>query len=329
MALLFDRTLSGDAGPTLARPAAGRSAGPAAASRCVEIGLVNNMPDAALRATERQFVDLIGAAAGAANVRLRFTTLDGIARGPAARDHLAARYEPLGEVLRQGLDALIVTGCEPRADRLPQEPYWDELARLIDWAERNTLAAIWSCLAAHAAVLHLDGIERRRLPEKRFGLFECVRAAEHPILEGTSAGLRVPHSRWNDLREGDLKAHGYQVLTRSLEAGVDTFAKRWGSDFLFFQGHPEYEPDTLFREYRRDLGRFARGERPDPPRLPTGYLEPATERSLEAATALRQGAALPEGDPSVRFRTALIDSGRRAARTVYGNWIRGLAARKA
>jgi homoserine O-succinyltransferase len=38
---------------------------------CIEIGLVNNMPDAALEATERQFVELIRAATTDAVVRLR------------------------------------------------------------------------------------------------------------------------------------------------------------------------------------------------------------------------------------------------------------------
>ena len=38
---------------------------------CIEIGLVNNMPDAALEATERQFVELIQAATNDIIVRLR------------------------------------------------------------------------------------------------------------------------------------------------------------------------------------------------------------------------------------------------------------------
>ena len=37
----------------------------------IEIGLVNNMPDAALQATERQFSSLLEAASGRLDVRLR------------------------------------------------------------------------------------------------------------------------------------------------------------------------------------------------------------------------------------------------------------------
>jgi len=39
-------------------------------ANCIDIGLVNNMPDAALKATERQFLTLLDAAADGMVVRL-------------------------------------------------------------------------------------------------------------------------------------------------------------------------------------------------------------------------------------------------------------------
>ena len=61
------------------------------------------------------------------------------------------------------LDGLIVTGTEPKSKNLDDEPYWAALPQVIDWAREHTHSTIWSCLAAHAAVLHTDGIERRPL----------------------------------------------------------------------------------------------------------------------------------------------------------------------
>ena len=76
---------------------------------------------------------------------------------------------------------------------------------------------------------------------------------------------------------------GYRLLTRSAAAGADAFVReeQGGSLFVFFQGHPEYETDTLAREYRRDVGRFLRGEREHYPAAPEGYFN-------DAATALVQ-----------------------------------------
>ncbi len=61
------------------------------------------------------------------------------------------------------LDGLIVTGTEPRAPSLSRRAV---LGLALDAARRlgartTRVSTVWSCLAAHAAVLHLDGIGRR------------------------------------------------------------------------------------------------------------------------------------------------------------------------
>ena len=72
-------------------------------------------------------------------------------------------------LLADRLDGLIVTGTEPRAPLLQEEPYWPTLTKVVDWAEEHTVSTIWSCLAAHAAVLHLDSVQRRPLRKKHQG----------------------------------------------------------------------------------------------------------------------------------------------------------------
>src|SRR6185312_8201924 len=76
------------------------------------IGLVNNMPDPALEATEQQFGALLHAAAGPRTVRLRFSSLPELIRGPAARERIDSSYWALDELLAERPDALIVTGTE-------------------------------------------------------------------------------------------------------------------------------------------------------------------------------------------------------------------------
>jgi homoserine O-succinyltransferase len=304
----------------------------AAAPDVIEIGLVNSMPDAALEATERQFIDLVESAAGDLPVRLRFFSLPEVPRGERGRRHVEASYGEIEEVHNGGrLDALIVTGTEPRAASLADEPYWPALGDLIDWAERNTISTVWSCLAAHAAVLHLDGIRRHPLAEKCIGVFDCAATGVHPLTRGLPS-LAVPHSRHNELREVELVAHGYEVLTRSPLAGVDAFIKQCNSLFVCFQGHPEYDAVSLLGEYRRDIGRFLRGERDAYPAMPYGYFDPATEAVLigfrDRALADRREALLAEL-PLAAAEQSLTGAGRPAARQLYRNWFGWVAARKA
>jgi homoserine O-succinyltransferase len=74
---------------------------------------------------------------------------------------LHAEYANISCLQGTKLDGIIVTGMEPGVGPLTEEPYWRAFADLIDCSERNTTSSIWSCLAAHAVVLHRDGIARR------------------------------------------------------------------------------------------------------------------------------------------------------------------------
>ena len=70
------------------------------------------------------------------------------------------------------------------------------------------------------------------------------------------------------MNEQELTRKGYQALTGDAEIGVDIFIKQKQSLFVFLQGHPEYEDDSLAREYRRDMNRFLRREQEALPAFP-------------------------------------------------------------
>jgi homoserine O-succinyltransferase len=301
----------------------------------ITIGLVNNMPDTAWEATERQFITLVREAAGRANVRLKLFSLTDLPRADHVRHELAERYHDLSELWDTRLDGLIVTGTEPRAANLKDEPYWASLAKLVDWARQHTASTIWSCLAAHAAVLHADGIERRPLADKQFGVFDYDVLATHPMMKAAGPQIRVPHSRWNDLPETALASCGYRILTRSAVAGVDMFAapeRGFYSSFLFFQGHPEYEAGTLLREYRRDIGCYLRGEREHYPGMPQGYFN---DQATDLVNAFRLRAVGARRDdliadfPMRALEAGLEVSWRRSAIGVYERWLDLLKERKA
>jgi homoserine O-succinyltransferase/O-acetyltransferase len=314
----------------------GRSASELNAANCVTVGLINNMPDAAFEATERQFAELLREAAPARVVLLKLFAIPRVPRGEDLRQALAGKYRDIAELWDTPLDGLIVTGTEPRARNLKDEPYWDTLSAVVDWARDHTASTIWSCLAAHAAVLHTDGIERQALTEKQFGVFDCRLAANHPMTQHFPEPLLVPHSRYNGLSEDALVSSGHKILARSATAGVDVFAKQDGSFFLYFQGHPEYDADTLFREYRRDVARFLSGERETYPALPQNYFDDVATALAEAfrerAIAGRRSELMADF-PKHALETGLQNSWRfswrSAALGVYEKWVEFLSARKA
>jgi len=290
----------------------------------IVVGLVNNMPDTALEATEAQFSDLLRAAAGTRAVQLRLTSFPEVPRGADARARIARSYWPIETLLAERPEALIVTGTEPIAPRLADEPYWPRLTALLDWADQHALASIWSCLAAHAAVEHLDGITRQRLAEKRCGVYSHSLLAGHPLLRGVAAPLPMPHSRWNDLPVESLRAARYAILSSSPETGADAFVRHARSLMLFFQGHPEYDDTTLLKEYRRDVGRYLNGQQAHYPTLPYGYLSARASVLLgefrERALAQRAPELIHQF-PFAAVAAALSNSWRPAAVMIYRNWL--------
>lgn len=258
--------------------------------RPLVVGLVNNMSDGALRATETQFCGLLRRAAPHSfDVTVRFFSLAEVRRSDETRAYMCGRYEPVDQLERGGVDALVVTGAEPRCAEFEDEPYWPSLARIIDWAEAEEVPTVWSCLAAHAAVWRRYRIPRRRSEAKRNGVFTLQKAAGRPLLEGAPAAPVAPHSRWNDLDGAELEAAGLEILTFCDEVGVDTFARTGPATSLFFQGHPEYDAGALGREYVRDVSRYLRGQHPFLPPPPRNYFDrPALAALADLSTRLQR-----------------------------------------
>jgi homoserine O-succinyltransferase len=300
-------------------------------ARCIRIGLLNNMRDAALEATERQFLTLLNAASDGILIRLSFHALPEIPRSEARRRHLSRSYSR--ENLWNGhLDGLIVTGREPQTPNLRDEPYWEGLTRVLEWADAHTHSTIWSCLAAHAAVLHMDGIGRRKSDTKYVGVFQCQQLSDHHLTVNTPLRVRMPHSRWNDLPEDDLRTAGYGVITRAQDAGVDTFVKQRKSLFVFFQGHPEYESETLLLEYRRDIRRYLRGETDKYPTIPRNYFGKDAALALAAiqarAMSARSEGLLSDVDNAVGAGM-ILNTWCSTAACLYTNWLAHICRQKA
>jgi homoserine O-succinyltransferase len=293
------------------------------------IGLINNMPDAALQATERQFMRLLKQAA-AADIRIDFHcfSLPSVGRSLAASSRIETHYTDITELDRLPIDGLIVTGAEPNAADVSDEAYWRDLTDLVDWAKDNTRSTIWSCLAAHAAVLHLDRIERKRLETKCSGVYDCINVSSHWLTQGLPSPFKIAHSRLNELRADELRESDYQLLSHATRGGVDGFAKNVGSQFIFFQGHPEYEALSLEREYLRDISRFLAGERDRYPGIPVGYFDVETEQKLAAFAVRAQTERRPALIREIPERNLRQDIATGAAATVmFRNWLDFLSER--
>lgn len=294
--------------------------------RELHIGLLNLMPDAALAATERQFLRLVGGANRIAQLFVHPFTMPGVQREGAARERVERFYEPFDDLRRDGLDALIVTGANVAEADITREPFWEPLLEVLEWGRENVASMLCSCLASHAAFQWLYGVRRTHLPEKRWGVYSHrVTDPSHPLVAGVNTRFDTPHSRFNDVPRGRMEAGGLRVLVASDEGGVLVATSPDGFRFVYFQGHPEYDRESLLKEYKREVGRYLRGETGDYPPSPHRYFTPEVERRLaawreDAVRARRDGApppAFPEEELLPRLDNTWTDTGK----ALFNNWL--------
>lgn len=288
--------------------------------RELHVGFLNIMPDAAFAATERQFFRLIGSCNRIVQFYVHPFTLDGIARGEQLQRYVAAHYEPMAEVFAGGLDALIITGANV-AGSFVQEAFWPQLCEVLEFATTQVTSTLCACLATHAALYHLRGIERRRLPAKRWGVYSHRPVSRvHPVVRQVNSRFQVPHSRHNDVERAQIVAAGDHVLVYSEQAGVHLAASADGLRFVFFQGHPEYDRDSLLKEYKREVNRWLHKERSDYPPLPEGYFS-AAGAGLAAQVRRRAEAGDLDAFPEAELLAHVDNTWADSSRAVFSNWL--------
>ena len=240
--------------------------------RELHIGLLNMMPDAALTATEQQFIGLVGSCRQLAQFHVYPFSIPELNRGARAKEHIGQYYFEFAALAERGLDALIITGANVANPSLDQETFWDPLIEVARWAEDNVASILCSCLATHALVKHNHGIDRQPLPRKQWGVYSHrVNRPEHPLMRGINARFDAPHSRYNAVTRSQLEQAGLAVLVESGEAGVHLAVSPDQFRTVYFQGHPEYDASSLLKEYKREVFRYLDGELESAPPYPENY----------------------------------------------------------
>jgi homoserine O-succinyltransferase len=294
--------------------------------RELHIGFLNMMPDAALKATERQFIRLVGECNRIAQFYVYPFSLSGLPRGAETREYIARYYSSFEDIRKSGLDALIITGANVKNPALDQEPFWKPLMEVIGWAQENVASTLCSCLATHAVLKHYYGIERQPLEEKCWGVYSHrVARPEHPLLREINTRFDVPHSRHNDISRSKLEAAGLTVLVESDEGGVHMAVSPDQFHTIYFQGHPEYDTNSLLKEYKREVVRYLNGHLHKTPPFPNNYFSKnaahVAERFVNTAErALWEDQALPDFLEE-QIEPELDNTWGDTAKAIVANWL--------
>ena len=206
--------------------------------------------------------------------------------------HLETFYRTFDEIRDLRYDGMIITGAPVEQMDFEEVDYWEELVEIMDWSKTNVHSVFHVCWGAQAALYHHYGVPKYPLPEKCFGVFKNrLLKPSSPLVRGFNDISMMPHSRHTEVRYEDIVANqDLEVIAFSDECGVSVAKSRDSKHFFVF-GHPEYDADTLKKEYDRDVAAGL------PIHVPVNYY-PADD---------------PEQDPIVTWRAE--------AQLIYTNWL--------
>ncbi len=171
-------------------------------------------------------------------------------------DHLSSFYTTFDQIKDQKFDGMIITGAPVENFDFTDVDYWPELCRIMDWSRDHVHSTLHVCWGAQAGLYYHYGIPKYSLSKKLFGVFPHVALKKQsPLFRGFDDVFYIPHSRHTENRTEDIrKIPELELLAVSEEAGVFAIKSEDNRRF-FITGHPEYDPDTLAREYFRDVDR--------------------------------------------------------------------------
>ena len=293
--------------------------------RELHIGLLNMMPDSALEITERQFMRLVGNSNQIAQFYVHVFSVPGLQRSAETQAYIDQYYTTFEQVKAEGLDALIITGANVANPSLDQEDFWQPLTEVIEWAREHVTSTICSCLSTHALMKYFYQINRVKRDTKKWGVFEHrVTQPNHPLLREINTRFDVPHSRWNAITRQQIEAAGLTVLIQSFDGDVHMAVSPDQLRMVYFQGHPEYDINSLLKEYKRDLLGYFNGRNAQPT-YPENYF-PIDARDIaerfvrQAQAALENDLELPEF-PEDEFLPWLDNTWGDTAKAIFNNWL--------
>ncbi len=220
--------------------------------RPIEIAVLNLMPTKT--ETETQLMRLLGNSPLQVNITLVRTA--SYLSTNTEQTYLDRFYTTFDDIKDKKFDGMIVTGAPVETMDFTDVKYWEELCKILDFAEKKVTSVVFICWGAQAALNYYYGIGKKRLPEKLFGVFDNVAEVDfEPLLRGLNDVFSIPHSRHTVIDEKALREDGrLVVLAEGKDCGI-SIAKCIDNRKFFFFGHSEYDRETLKNEYLRDLNK--------------------------------------------------------------------------
>lgn len=175
--------------------------------------------------------------------------------GSSCKKHLQEYYRTLDDFAVDPANAIILTGAP--VEKLPKDKirYWSEIDQLIRLCKNTATPLLGICWGGIAIGLFL-GINTRQSDHKIFGVDKALNLnPQAALMHRIPLSFYCPQSRYAGLDEHDLARFEQNGTINRLawSPAAGTFLFETTDKLLTGHlGHPEYLPERLVFEWRRD-----------------------------------------------------------------------------
>ena len=217
--------------------------------RPLKIAIVNLMPTKEV--TETQLLRLLGNTP--LQIEISLVRMENHNSKNTDKSYLDKFYISSSEIYKHKYDGMIITGAPVEQMDFEKVDYWNELCKIMDYANDHVFSTLFLCWGSFAGLYHYYNIPKYPLEKKMSGIFMNERCVEgEALLRGFDDTFPIPQSRHTTLKKEDILAcKDLSILAESAEAGV-TIIKSKNNRQIFMTGHLEYDTETLAQEYYRD-----------------------------------------------------------------------------
>ena len=229
----------------------GKSRATAQDIRPIKVAILNLMPNKA--ETETQILRALSNTPIQVDIDLIQT--ESYQSKNTEKQHLELFYKDFSEIKDQKYDGMIITGATVEQMDFEEVLYWEELKEIFEFARSNVYSTMFICWASQAALYYYYGIPKHAATNKIFGVYDFEIQHRTPLTKGLDDYFYSPQSRHTYTKAEDVqKIADLKLISSRPDTGL-ALASSQDNRFIFIAGHNEYDKDSLYREYIRDVNK--------------------------------------------------------------------------
>ena len=190
------------------------------------------------------------------SVKISFMRMESYESKNIPKSYLLENYKTLKEISFDDYDRFICTGSPVETLPFEKVDYWEELIEVFDRIKVHNIKSYYICWGAQAVLYYRYGIDKVKLKDKKFGLYEynCNRNSLHNFYF-LNKKIKIPVSRYTESIDTQIINNSdLSIVLSHKNKGICMLENKSLSEIYNFN-HFEYDTLTLKNEYIRDINK--------------------------------------------------------------------------